>query len=316
MAEPVIAIVMPCYNDSEVLPLSVGRLSGILDTLVAAGKISPQSFMLCVNDGSTDGTWQLINKFHKSDPRVKGVALAHNRGQQCALMAGLMTVNGKCDAAITIDADLQDDPAVIGEMVEMFRDGKDIVYGVRKSRAIDSWFKRTSAHAFYRLQRSLGMNTIYDHADYRLMSDRAIGLLSEYGEANLFLRGIIPQIGLDSGVVAYDRQKRAAGESNYSLTKMISFSIDGVTSFSAKPIRMIFFVGLALLLLDIIVALYVFTSYFSDRTILGWTSLMLSVWFLGSIILMSIGVVGEYIGKIFSEVKHRPRYAIRDTLWD
>lgn len=185
MAEPVIAIVMPCYNDSEVLPLSVERLSGILDTLVAAGKISPQSFMLCVNDGSTDGTWQLINKFHKSDPRVKGVALAHNRGQQCALMAGLMTVNGKCDAAITIDADLQDDPAVIGEMVEMFRDGKDIVYGVRKSRAIDSWFKRTSAHAFYRLQRSLGMNTIYDHADYRLMSDRAIGLLSEYGEVQI-----------------------------------------------------------------------------------------------------------------------------------
>lgn len=316
MSAPLLAIVMPCYNDSEVLPLSIEMLSGILDSLAESGKISPESYIFCVDDGSSDSTWRLINEFHKSDFRVKGVTLAHNRGQQSALMAGLMTVSGKCDAAITIDADLQDDPTVIPEMVDMFIAGKDIVYGVRRSRTTDSWFKRTSAHAFYRLQRSLGMNTIYDHADYRLLSDKAIELLAEYGETNLFLRGIIPQIGLDSGIVTYDRQKRAAGESKYSLTKMISFSIDGVTSFSAKPIRMIFFVGLALLLLDIIVAIYVFTSYFADRAIIGWTSLMLSVWFLGSLILMGIGVVGEYIGKIFSEVKHRPRYAIRDILWD
>lgn len=314
MSAPLLAIVIPCYNDSEVLSLSVEKLAEILDSLAGCGKISAQSYVFCVDDGSTDSTWRLITELHKRDSRIKGVSLARNCGQQCALMAGLMNVCGKCDAAISIDADLQDDPAVIPEMVDMFLAGKDVVYGVRRSRATDSWFKRASAHAFYRMQRSLGMNTIYDHADYRLLSDKAIGLLAEYGETNLFLRGIIPQMGFDSGIVTYDRQKRAAGESKYSLTKMISFSIDGVTSFSAKPIRMIFFVGLALLLLDIVVAVYVFTSYFADRTIIGWTSLMLSVWFLGSLILMGIGVVGEYIGKIFSEVKRRPRYFVKDRI--
>jgi hypothetical protein len=201
-------------------------------------------------------------------------------------------------------------------MVKLFVQGKEIVYGVRSSRATDTWFKRTTAHAFYSLQHRMGLDTVYDHADYRLMSRRALELLGEYGESNLFLRGIVPQIGLDTAVVTYERHERVAGESKYPLAKMLSFSIDGITSFSAKPIRIIFVVGLVLLLIDVLVAIYIFSSYFAHSTIDGWTSIMLSVWFLGSLILMSIGVVGEYIGKIFNEVKHRPRFAIRDRLWD
>lgn len=316
MSAPVIAIVVPCYNESEVFPLSAGKLLGILDSMAGDGIVSSQSYILCVNDGSTDSTWRQIEEYHQRDTRIKGISLAHNRGHQYALLAGLMTVEEKCDAAITIDADLQDDPDAIPEMVRMYLSGKEIVYGVRKSRASDSRFKRTTARAFYSLQHRMGLDTVYDHADYRLMSRRAISLLSEYGETNLFLRGIIPQIGLDTGIVTYDRHKRAAGESKYPLAKMLSFSIDGITSFSAQPIRIIFVTGLVLLMLDIFVAVYVLCSYFADRAISGWTSLMLSIWFLGSLILMSIGIVGEYIGKIFNEVKHRPRYAIRDTLWD
>lgn len=316
MRPPVVAVVLPCFNDAEVLPLSIGRLTAIVGCMCADGLISPDSYLLCVDDGSGDNTWDVITDHHERDTRIKGISLAHNRGQQYALMAGLMAVCGRCDAAVTIDADLQDDPEAITTMVELFLQGKEIVYGVRESRATDSWFKRTTARAFYRLQRRLGMDTIYDHADYRLMSGRAVEMLADYGETNLFLRGIIPQLGLESAVVGYDRRERAAGESKYSLAKMISFSIDGITSFSAKPIRMIFLVGLVLLLVDIVVAVYVFSSYFADRTILGWTSLMLSIWFLGSVILMGIGIVGEYVGKIFNEVKRRPRYAIRATLWD
>lgn len=316
MLQPVIAIVVPCYNESAVLSMSMAKLSEVLGAMVEDGTVSSQSYILCVNDGSTDSTWEEIEKFHRRDTRIKGISLAHNRGHQYALLAGLMTVKDRCDAAVSIDADLQDDPDIIPEMVKLFIAGNEIVYGVRKSRATDSWFKRTTARAFYTMQRRLGVDTVYDHADYRLMSRRALELLADYGESNLFLRGIIPQIGLDSAVVTYDRQKRAAGESKYPLAKMISFSIDGVTSFSAKPIRLIFATGLILLLLDIVVAIYVLCSYFADSAISGWTSLMLSIWFLGSLILMSIGVVGEYIGKIFTEVKHRPRYAIRDMLWD
>ena len=201
-------------------------------------------------------------------------------------------------------------------MVKQFRAGKEIVYGVRSSRRTDTWFKRTTAHAFYDLQKRMGLDTVYDHADYRLMSNRALDLLSEYGESNLFLRGIVPQIGLDTAIVTYQRHERVAGESKYPLAKMLSFSIDGITSFSAKPIRFIFATGVILLFIDIIVAIYVMTSYFTHNTYSGWTSLMISVWFLGSLILIGIGIVGEYVGKIFNEVKNRPRYAIKDKLWD
>lgn len=313
---PVVAIVVPCYNDGDVLPLTVDRLLAIETKLMEAGKISRESYLLCVDDGSDDDSWSVISELHERNVRVKGIALAHNRGQQYALMAGMMSVADRCDAAITIDADLQDDPDAIFAMVDCYLAGKEIVYGVRRSRASDSWFKRTSARAFYRLQRRLGMDTVYDHADYRLMGRRALNLLADYGETNLFLRGIIPQIGLDCDMVYYDRCRRMAGRSKYSLSKMLGFSIDGITSFTAKPMRLIFLFGLLLLLIDIIVAIYVFSSYFADRTIIGWTSLMLSVWFLGSVILMGIGVVGEYVGKIFNEVKRRPRYAIKSTIWD
>ncbi|MCC8070727.1 MAG: glycosyltransferase family 2 protein [Bacteroidales bacterium] len=313
---PRIAIVIPCYNEQEALPVTTAQLLRLLDEMADKQLVAADSFILCSDDGSKDATWQVICQLHKADPRVKGVALTQNRGHQYALLAGLMTAEPLCDAAISIDADLQDDPQAIVEMVKKFREGAEIVFGVRASRKTDTWFKRTTARGFYRFQRSMGLNTVYDHADYRLMSRRALQLLSEYGESNLFLRGIIPQLGLTTAIVTYDRHERVAGESKYPLGKMLSFSIDGITSFSARPIRLIFIVGLILLLLDVAMALYVFTSYLTHHVVEGWTSLMLSVWFLGSLILMGLGIVGEYIGKIFVEVKQRPRYAIRETLLD
>lgn len=314
--KPIIAIVLPCYNEAQALPMTADVLLGLLDSLSESDKISPDSYILCSNDGSKDTTWEVITDLHSRDKRVKGISLAHNRGHQNALLAGLMTAKESCDAAISIDADLQDDPNAIVEMIEQFIAGKEIVFGVRSSRATDTWFKRTTAHGFYSFQRAMGLETVYDHADYRLMSRRALELLGEYGESNLFLRGIIPQIGLETAIVTYERNKRIAGESKYPLSKMLSFSIDGITSFSAKPIRMIFMIGLLLLLIDVAVGVYVLISYFSHNTISGWASIMLSIWFLGSLILMGIGIVGEYIGKIFIEVKQRPRYAIKETLLD
>lgn len=313
---PMLAIVIPCYNEQEALPVSIPALLALIDEMAAQGLVRPESYILCSDDGSRDDTWDTIERFHQSDKRVKGIALAHNRGHQYALLAGLMAVTDKCDAAVSIDADLQDDIRAIVEMVEHYLNGDDIVYGVRSSRATDTWFKRTTAHAFYRFQKTMGLDTIYDHADYRLMSNRALHLLSQYGESNLFLRGIIPSIGLRSSIVTYARAARVAGESKYPLKKMIDLSIDGITSFSAKPMRMIFMTGLLLLVITLGVAVWVLIAYFTHRTISGWSSLMLSVWFLGSLILMGIGIVGAYIGKIFIEVKQRPRYAIDRTLWD
>lgn len=313
---PLLAIVIPCYNEQEALPVSIPALLALIDEMAAQGLVRPESYILCSDDGSRDDTWDTIERFHQSDKRVKGIALAHNRGHQYALLAGLMAVTDKCDAAVSIDADLQDDIRAIVEMVEHYLKGDDIVYGVRSSRATDTWFKRTTAHAFYRFQKTMGLDTIYDHADYRLMSNRALHLLSQYGESNLFLRGIIPSIGLRSSRVTYARAARVAGESKYPLKKMIALSIDGITSFSAKPMRLIFMTGLLLLVITLGVAVWVLIAYFTHRTISGWSSLMLSVWFLGSLILMGIGIVGEYIGKIFIEVKQRPRYAIDRTLWD
>ncbi len=313
----VLAIVIPCYNEEQALPITARRLLGLLDRMAAEGLVAPESYLLCCNDGSRDRTWNVIEELHLADSRVKGVNLAHNRGHQNVLLAGLMTVRDRCDAAVSIDADLQDDPEAIVKMVREFHKGKEIVYGVRSSRDTDTWFKRTSAHAFYSFQKKMGLETVYDHADYRLMSSRALNLLSDYGESNLFLRGIIPQIGLDTAIVTYPRHERVAGESKYPLKKMLSFSIDGITSFSARPMRWIFLTGLMLLVVALLVTVYVFISYFySDHISAGWASMMLSVWILGSLILIAIGIVGEYIGKIFNEVKHRPRYAIRDTLWD
>lgn len=316
MKAPVIAIVIPCYNEEEALPITAAKLLSLLDSMHADGLIAPASYVMCSNDGSRDDTWRIISELHAADARIKGISLAHNRGHQYALLAGLMEVKDHCDAAVSIDADLQDDPEAIREMVKKYLDGKEIVYGVRSSRQTDTWFKRNTAHAFYSFQKSMGLETVYDHADYRLMSNRALNLLSYYGESNLFLRGIIPQIGLDTAIVTYSRASRVAGESKYPLKKMLSFSIDGITSFSARPMRWIFFVGLLLLAIDLVVGAYVLYSHFFRETISGWASIMLSVWFLGSLILIAIGIVGEYIGKIFTEVKGRPRYALRDKLID
>lgn len=314
---PVIAVVVPCYNEAAALPVTIPALLDVLDTLARQGLASDASYLLCVDDGSRDGTWDVICRMHATDPRVKGIVLAHNRGHQYALLAGLAQVTDRCDAAISIDADLQDDPMAIIDMVRKFNDGKEIVYGVRSSRHTDTAFKRNSAHAFYNFQKAMGLETVYDHADYRLMSRRALTLLGGYGESNMFLRGIVPLIGLDSDIVTYERNRRVAGESKYPLSKMLAFSIDGITSFSAKPMRWIFVTGLIIFAVTILVGIYVlFSHFFISRTSPGWSSLMLSIWGLGSLILMAIGIVGEYIGKIFVEVKNRPRYAVKDLLWD
>lgn len=318
MADPkTIAIVVPCFNEEAVLPITIPKLISVLDRMEGLAMVSPESYILCCDDGSKDASWEIIRKFHLGDKRVKGISLAHNRGHQYALLAGLMTAKDRCDAAVSIDADLQDDPEAIIEMVRRFISGKEIVYGVRTDRDSDSWFKRSTAHAFYSLQRKMGIEAIYDHADFRLMSRQALDLLSEYGESNLFLRGIIPQLGLESDIVTYSRASRIAGESKYPIAKMLSFSIDGITSFSAKPMRWVFYTGLAFLAIDVLIGIYVgFSILYSDRLEAGWASILLSVWFLGSLILMAIGLTGEYIGKIFIEVKQRPRYAIRDVLFD
>lgn len=312
---PRIAIVVPCYNEEEALKHSVPKLLEVIDSLVSDRLASTDSYVTCVNDGSRDKTWNEIVRLHNDfGDRLHGINLAANRGHQFALLAGLMTVRHDCDAAISIDADLQDDPMAMVEMVRKFNEGAEIVYGVRSSRQTDTWFKRNSARAFYRLQHSMGLKTVYDHADYRLMSARALDILSEYREQNLFLRGIVPMIGLTTDVVYYERANRVAGESKYPLSKMLAFSIDGITSFSAKPIRMIFGAGCAILLIDIIVSIYSLVAHFTGHTIHGWTSLMLSIWFLGALILIAIGIVGEYIAKIFLEVKARPRFNIKEQV--
>lgn len=316
MTAPRLAIVMPCYNEQEVLPQTFATLLTLLEKWTAQNLIAANSYLLCVDDGSRDSTWPIISKYHRNDIRVKGVKLAHNRGQQCALLAGLHAATDRCDICITIDADLQDDPNVMEQMIQRYNEGCEIVFGVRSSRDTDTWFKRTAAQSFYKLQSKMGIKSVYNHADYRLMSNRALHLLAEYGESNLYLRGIIPQIGLKTAVVEYPRSARTAGETKYPLSKQIALSIDGITSFTAKPMRYIFFTGLVLLVIDIIVAIWALIAYLSHTAVSGWTSLILSVWFLGSLMLMSIGILGEYVGKIYVEVKHRPRFAVETELFD
>lgn len=316
MSLPQLAIVIPCYNEQEVLPSTLCTLTEIVEQMCRDGLVRHDSYLLCVDDCSRDSTWQIIEEFHKKNPAVKGITLAHNCGQQNAILAGLMTVMDHCDCAVTIDADLQDDPNVIRKMLKEYDSGAEVVFGIRSSRDSDTWFKRTSARMFYKFQKWMGVESIYDHAEFRLMSNRAIRLLSEYGERNIFLRNIIVRIGLPTAVVASPRSPRLAGTTKYSLSKMISLSIDGITSFTAKPMRMIFIAGIALVVIDIMVAIWALIAYFNNEAVTGWTSLILSLWFLGGLILMSIGIVGEYIGKIFEEVKHRPRYAINKSLFD
>ncbi len=309
-------MVIPCYNEQEVLPETSKRLKEKLSTLVKAGKIDPESRIIFVNDGSKDRTWEIIRRLHEEDPVFGGVNLSRNRGHQNALLAGLMTVKDHADMAISMDADLQDDINAIDEMVEKYLNGIDIVYGVRSSRAKDTFFKKATAEGFYKLMNTMGVNTVFNHADYRLMSKRALEGLAEFREVNLFLRGIVPMIGYSTDVVYYKRGERFAGESKYPLGKMLSFAIEGITSLSTKPIRMITFLGFFIFLVSIGILIYSLVRHFMGATIVGWTTLMVSVWAIGGLILLSLGVVGEYIGKIYLETKARPRFLIEEFLND
>jgi glycosyltransferase involved in cell wall biosynthesis len=312
-----LAIVVPCYNEEEVLAMASAALREVLDQLIKGGKVGENSFILFVNDGSKDRTWELIEEEHKLYPKhVFGVKLAGNVGHQFALTAGLLTAMDMSDVTISIDADLQDDVAVIGEMMDKYLEGNDIVYGVRRERKTDTFFKRTTALAFYKLMAAMGVKTVYNHADFRLMSKRAVEEFSNYHENNLFLRGMVPLIGYSSAQVLYDRKERAAGESKYPLKKMVALAFNGISSFSVKPISLIMGVGFVFVLFSIIAAIYALISYFTSRVVPGWTSLILSIWFLGGMQLLAIGMVGQYIGKIYIEVKHRPRYNIEKVLTD
>lgn len=310
-----LAVVVPCYNEEEMLRITSEALRGVLDNLVKKDKIDPDSFILFVNDGSRDRTWELIEEEHTAHPtQVLGVKLAGNVGHQFALTAGLITAMEMSDVTISIDADLQDDIAVIEEMIDKFHAGNDIVYGVRKERKTDTFFKRTTAQAFYKLMKLMGVKTIYNHADFRLMSRRAVEEFSRYKETNLFLRGMMPLIGYQTDSVYYDRKERVAGESKYPLKKMIALAFNGISSFSVKPISLILGLGLFIIVASVAAAIYALISYFTDRVVPGWTSLILSIWFLGGLQLLAIGMVGQYIGKIYMEVKQRPRYNIEKVL--
>ena len=312
----VLYIVVPCYNEEEVLPETSRRLKEKMEALVAAGTISGGSRILFVNDGSRDRTWEIISALHAADPVFSGVDLTRNRGHQNALLAGLMTTKDRCDMAISMDADLQDDVDAVDKMIEEYHAGCDIVYGVRSSRKKDTFFKRFTAEGFYRVMNLLGAETVFNHADYRLMSRRALEGLSQFKEANLFLRGMVPMIGYRSGTVEYERGERFAGESKYPLKKMLAFAMEGITSLSVKPLRMITGLGALIFLIAAVMLAYSVYRWAVGDTVLGWASLMCSVWAIGGLILLALGVIGEYIGKIDLETKGRPRFLIREVLDD
>lgn len=308
-------LVIPCYNEQEVLPETSKQLKDIMRGLMERGKISKESRIAFVNDGSRDTTWEIISRLHGEDSIFAGINLAHNRGHQNALLAGLMTAKEYADAAISLDADLQDDVGVIEQFIDKFCEGKDIVYGVRSTRATDTVFKRGTAHAFYKLMKGMGADTLEDHADYRLMSKRALEGLAQFKEVNLFLRGLVPMIGYETDVVYYERHERFAGESKYPLKKMLSFAVDGITSCSVKPIRLITSLGLFLFSLSVVLLVYFLVVWIAGRTVPGWTTIVLSVWGIGGLQLLALGVIGEYVGKIYMEVKERPRYIIESVLY-
>lgn len=310
-----LGIVIPCYNEEAVVADTAAEVLGILGDLVQREVISADSFVLFVNDGSTDSTWQLITGLHSQDSRVKGLNLLSNVGQQNAIMAGMMTVRERVDAVVTIDADLQDDITCLEKMLGYYSEGCDIVYGVRESREVNGYFKRTTARMFYRLQRALGVKIVDNHADFRLMSRRALDELAKYKERVLYLRGIVPLLGLRSAEVSYRFRERKAGKSKYTLGKMLNLGVDGITGFSATPINYIIGTGCVFLVVSFFMMLYILWSFFMGRAVSGWTSIMLSMWFIGAMILLSIGVIGKYIANIFAEVKRRPLYHI-DTFLD
>lgn len=316
MNDIVLYLVVPCYNEEEVLPVTIKRLAEMLDNLVSKSEVSKESRIVFVDDGSTDNTWSIIESAYSTYTGVRGIKLAANVGHQNALMAGLTEVNGLCDCCISIDADLQDDITVIPQFLNEYRNGCDVVYGVRKRRESDTAFKRGTAKAFYKLMRLLGADIIENHADYRLLSRRALNALAEFSEVNLFLRGMVRLVGFKSGVVYYDRTKRYAGKSKYPLRKMLSFAFDGITSFSIKPIRIVWALGVLVSFIAVLAEIYTLCARFLGVSVTGWSSLMISIWFLGGVQLISVGVIGEYIGKIYKEVKRRPRYIIEKGLED
>ncbi len=308
-----LAIVVPCYNEEEMLPQTTSELLRVLEGLQSAKKIE-QGTVLYVDDGSHDRTWQLICELASKYTQVKGLKLAHNAGHQQALWAGLEWAAVNADAAVSIDADLQDDVDAIVEMVDAWRGGVDIVFGVRKERKTDTLFKRHTAQGFYKLMNALGGEVVYNHADFRLMSRRTLQALVSFPERNLFLRGMVASLGYPTAQVFYDRKERLAGESKYPLSKMLSFALDGITSFSVRPLRYIVMLGMLFILISLAAIIYGVVVYFEGKTIPGWTSLLVSVWFIGGSILMAVGIIGEYIGKIYKEVKRRPRYFIEKEI--
>ena len=309
-------VVVPCYKEEEVLPETSKRLKEKLTALIAQGKISPRSRILFVNDGSKDRTWPIIEELHAQDRIFSGVNLSRNRGHQNALLAGLMTAVQYADMMVSMDADLQDDIDAMDRMIDAYHEGCDVVYGVRSSRKTDSFFKRFTAESFYKLMKAMGVDIVFNHADYRLMSRRAVEGLSQFKEVNLFLRGIVPQIGYSWTTVEYERAKRFAGESKYPLKKMLSFAFDGITSFSVKPLRLILFLGAVIFALSLVMLLWTLIRWIAGATVSGWASLMCSIWMIGGIQLLALGVIGEYVGKVYSEAKARPRFIIERVLND
>jgi len=311
----ILTIVVPCYNEQEVLPETVKELGGVLEKLIKDGKVSSQSKILFVNDGSKDKTWELISKYTKEYEYVTGIKFSRNYGHQNALLAGMAVAVKYSDMIITIDADLQDDIYAIPKMIEKYNESYDVVYGVRNSRETDTFFKRRTALAFYGLMGKLGVNLIPDSADYRLLSKRATESLLAFKERNLFLRGMVPLVGYDSAKVCYARKERFAGKSKYPLSKMLHFALDGITSFSIAPIHLILYLGMLTVIFSIMMMIYTLVEKINGHIVSGWASLMISIWFLGGVQLISISIIGEYIGKIFSEVKHRPRFNIEEETY-
>ena len=314
MSTPVLFIVIPCYNEQEALPITAKRLVELTDDMIAKALIDPASRIVLVDDGSKDETWRVISGLHAGDGRFEGVKLAHNAGHMNALWAGMTLSAERCDCVITIDADLQDDVNAMYGFLEEYGKGADVVYGVRSSRKTDTAFKRTTAQGFYKLMKKLGVEMVYNSADYRLLSRRALEALLSFGEVNMFLRGMVPLLGFRTAEVYYERGERVAGESKYPLKKMIAFAMEGITSLSNKPIRYVLLLGALCALLGVGMAVYVIVSLVHHHTVAGWASMMMSIWLLGGLQLMALGMIGEYVGKIYMETKRRPKFILEEHL--
>lgn len=309
-------LVIPCYNEQEVLPETEKRLTEKLNKMIQSGLVSEKSRMVFVDDGSKDKTWSMIKQMHEENPLVLGIKSSRNRGHQNTLLEGLLTVKDECDMVVSMDADLQDDIEVLDQFVQQYYDGCEIVYGVRSARKTDTFFKKFTAESFYKMMEHMGVEIVYNHADYRLMSSRAIRELESFKEVNLFLRGMVPLLGFKTGVVEYERHERFAGESKYPLKKMVAFAMDGITSLSVKPIRFITAVGVILFVISMILLIYYTVGHFIGNTVQGWSTIVVSIWGIGGLELLAIGIIGEYIGKIYLETKERPRFIVEEFLKD